>query len=240
MSALPPAARIFAAMDVTWPAAEVFCAGSWSFRRGLGGGKRVSAATTDSAQSDDQISLAEAEMSRIGQNPLFMIKPENAALDRQLAARKYRIVDPVLVFCGRVEAIAAINPAPLDAIPCEAPLALMVGMWKTAGIDAARLDVMRRTKVTKTHLFSRHKETPAGVAFVACDGEIAMLHALDVTHDCRRFGVARKMLGRAAIWAREQGASYLSTVTTGQNLPAQRLFTGVGMQVTTKYHYRMK
>ncbi len=240
MSVAPTAARLFQAMDATWPAAEFFHAGPWTLRRGLGGGKRVSAATSDSPRALDQIDLAEAEMVKIGQNPLFMIREKDTALDQRLAARNYKIVDPVLVFCARAEMIAKINPAPLDAIPCQDPLALMVELWKTGGIDAARVDVMHRTTAPKTHLFSRFNETPAGVAFVACDGGIAMLHALEIALDCRRFGVARKMLGRAAIWAMEQGADTLSAVTTGQNLPAQRLFAGIGMQVATKYHYRMK
>ncbi len=75
---------------------------------------------------------------------------------------------------------------------------------------------------------------------MASDKEIAMLHALEISNAFRRFGIGRNILGRAALWALEQDAEYLSVVTTCENLPAQGLFAGLGMQVAGKYHYRMK
>ena len=93
----------------------------------------------------------------------------------------------------------------------------------------------------KTYLFSRHDiDKPGGCAFVAMDGDIAMLHALEIVPAARRKGVGRALLQRAANWALEQGATVFSVVTTGENLPAQGLFTGLGLRVVDKYHYRMK
>jgi ribosomal protein S18 acetylase RimI-like enzyme len=179
-------------------------------------------------------------MRNMDQPELFMLHDGNDALDQRLAARGYRIVDPVLIFCAPAATLARINPAPLDAIPCEEPLRLAEEFWEQGGINAQRVDVMRRTRGPKTYLLSRYKDMPAGAAFVAIDGDIAMLHALEVSPDLRRFGIGRKVLGRAALWAIENGAEFLSVVTTGENLPAQGLFTSLGMQVVGKYHYRMK
>ena len=59
---------------------------------------------------------------------------------------------------------------------------------------------MDRVSVSKTHFFSRTRALrPAGCSFVAVDREIAMLHALEITPEARREGVALNMLGRAAI-----------------------------------------
>jgi GNAT superfamily N-acetyltransferase len=240
MSDFPNEARFLAAMDATWSPAEMRQLGPWIIRRGDDGGKRVSAATSDAPVSEADIEQAEAAMTEMGQPKIFMLRGQNDAMDQTLAARGYKLVDPVVIFAAPAAVLAEINPAPLDAIPCTEPLALMQEMWKTGGIREPRFRVMDRTGGPKTYLFSRYLENPGGVAFVASDNQIAMLHALEVNPDFRRFGVARNLLGKAAIWAIEQGAQYLSVVTTSKNLPARRLFTGLGMQVVGKYHYRMK
>lgn len=240
MSVPPDQARLRRAMDATWAAAETLSVGPWVIRRGLGGGKRVSAATCSAPVTTADIATAEAAMRDMNQPELFMLTPESTALDTALENRGYRMVDPVLIFCARADGIARLNPHPLDAIPCDEPLALMAELWEVGGIGPARLQVMHRTKGPKTHLFCRHENTPAGAAFVAIDNEIAMVHALEISKGHRRFGIGCKLMGRAAIWALENGAMWLSAVTTGENLPAQGLFSGLGMGIVGKYHYRMK
>lgn len=240
MKSQPSAKRLFQAMDATWAPAEMLEFGPWTLRQGKGGGKRVSAATTESLVTEDDITKAEAAMRDMGQDPIFMIQNDGDALDGMLASLGYRIVDPVLIYVAPAEKIAEVNPAPLDAIPCYGPLALMEELWRQGGIQKPRISVMARTSEPKTYLFGRYNNCPAGAAFVASDKEIAMLHALEISNAFRRFGIGRNILGRAALWALEQDAEYLSVVTTGENLPAQGLFAGLGMQVAGKYHYRMK
>ena len=240
MSETPDQPRLLRALDATWPAAETRRLGPWTLRRGLGGGKRVSAASTDSPVTAADVTRAEAAMREFGQAPLFMLHEGNGALDSMLEAHGYRIVDPVLMFVAPVDLPAGVETVPLNAIPSEEPLAMMAELWARGGIGPARLAVMARARGPKTHLFSRFRDSPAGCAFVALDGDVAMLHALEVAPEFRRDGVARRIIGRAALWAREQGANWLATVTTGENLPAQGLFSGIGMQVAGKYHYRMK
>ena len=240
MTALPSEDRLVEAMDVTWAPASIHRIGPWTFREGRGGGKRVSATTTTEPVSDTDITAAEAEMQAMGQPGMFMLRARNDDLDQRLDSLGYRVVDPVLIFAAPVDAIAAINPQPLQAIPSDAPLALMADIWARGGISAARLAVMARTKGPKTTILGRHVDIPAGAAFVAMDRDIAMLHALEVLPDFRRFGIGRNILGRAAIWAQDKGAKTFSLVTTGENLPAQGLFSGLGMQVVGQYHYRVK
>ncbi len=232
--------RLLRAMDITWAPAEIRRVGPWALRRGLDGGKRVSAATSDSPVSEAEIDQAEAEMAKMGQVATFMLRKSADALDRQLAARGYSVVDPVLLFAAPLETIAAIKAAPLDAIPSDTPLAMMEELWLETGFGPERIDVMRRTKGPKAHMFSRFRDAPAGCAFVALDGEVAMLHALTVRPEYRHQGVARRILGRAAVWAQQNGAKDLALATTSENLPARKLFSGIGMQIVGKYHYRMR
>jgi len=240
MTGLPDESRLLRAMDKTWVPARTYRIAPWTFRNGAGGGKRVSATTTDSPVTAADIDLAEAEMRRMTQPLLFQVRNSADPLDAQLEARGYRFVDPVLMFVAPVGPVAGIESVPLNAIPSDEPLAMMEELWAANDIGAGRINVMRRTPKPKAYFFSRFKDAPAGCAFVAIDGDIAMLHALAVVPEFRRFGVARRIMGRAAIWARENGANYISVVTTGENLPAQGLFSGLGMRIVGKYHYRMK
>jgi len=240
MTNLPDESRLLRAMDKTWAPARTYRIAPWTFRKGADGGKRVSATTSDSPVTAADIDLAEAEMRRMGQPLLFQVRNSADPLDAQLEGRGYRIVDPVVMFVAPVDPVAGIESVPLNAIPSDEPLAMMEELWAANDIGAGRINVMRRTPKPKTHFFSRFKDAPAGCAFVAIDDDIAMLHALAVAPEFRRFGVARRIMGRAAIWARENGANTISVVTTGENLPAQGLFSGLGMRIVGKYHYRMK
>jgi len=236
----PDAARLFDALDRTWQAAEFRRVGKWMLRRGAGGGKRVSATTSDSPVSDTEIADAEREMRAMNQPKLFMVRKSADPLDQQLDRRGYKIVDPVLIFVAPIGQVAKTQPPPLAAISCDQPLALMAHLWARGNIGPARLAVMERTTGPKTYLLGRHQNSSTGAAFVAIDKEVAMVHALEVSPDFRRSGVARTLMRRAAIWARDLGATSLSAVTTGENLPAQVLFTGLGLHVAAKYHYRLK
>ncbi|MCA8869633.1 MAG: GNAT family N-acetyltransferase [Rhodobacteraceae bacterium] len=240
MTDAPDENRLLAAMDRTWTPLGIQRFGPWTLRRDNGGGKRVTAASTDSPVNAANIAEAEAEMLAIGQNPLFRLSAENPALDADLTALGYRIVDPVLIYSIAAADLVWINPEPLDAIPCDEPLERMQEIWAAGGFPEPRIEVMRRTPGPKTYLFCRFRDKPAGAAFVAIDGEIAMLHALTVIPGLRRHGIGRRTLARAAIWALENQAKHLTLVTTADNQPAQKLFAGLGMQIAGRYHYRMK
>ena len=67
---IPEISRLIAAIDATWPAAELAEAGGFRLRRGAGGGKRVSAATPLGQDWDDAgIKAAEAAMRAWAQVP---------------------------------------------------------------------------------------------------------------------------------------------------------------------------
>jgi GNAT superfamily N-acetyltransferase len=65
------------------------------------------------------------------------------------------------------------------------------------------------------------------------------LHALEVPVALRRQGAARNILGRAASWAGEQGATRLALAVTAANGPARALYGSVGMRAVGEYHYRI-
>lgn len=233
--------RILQALETTWPAAGQHSLGPWTLRDGQGGGKRVSAASLRGADATAKdIAEAETAMTALGQDPLFMIRPQDQALDVALEARGYRVIDPVIAYLGPISTLAASLPSGLTAYPLWPPLAVAREIWEDAGIGPARLAVMARANEAKTALLLRRGDHPAGLCFVAMAGDIAMLHALEVVQDQRRHGVGRALVQGAATWAQAHGAQDLALVVTAANVPARALYAGLGMTQQGRYHYRQR
>lgn len=225
-------------MEATWPPVRAVRVGPWTIREGAGGGKRVSAATADGVWTEADLPLAEAAMAAQGEPALFVIRHGEAALDAALAARGYRVVEPVVAYAC---AAASLAPPPgMTTFPHWPPLAIARDLWAEAGIGPARLAVMDRVAGPKAAILCRQTDRPCGVAFVAVSGRVAMLHALEISPGFRRQGSARHILQAAAQWALEQGADTLSLVVTVANAPARALYASLGMQGVGQYHYRQK
>lgn len=225
-------------MEATWPPAATHRAGPWRIRDGQNGGQRVSATTAEAVWTPADIPLAEAEMAKLNQPALFLIRETDAALDAELGARGYRLNDPVVAYA--IPCAALIPPDPMAAFAHWPPLAIATEIWENGGIGLARLAVMHRAHGPKTAILSRHHDRPTGAAFVAIHQTTAMLHALEVAPHMRRQGSANIILRAAAAWAQDQGATTLSLVVTKANAPARALYASLGMEVVGNYHYRVK
>lgn len=171
--------------------------------------------------------------------PLFLIRAGDSALDLALAARGYRIVDPVVAYAAKVADLTGDLPA-LAAFDHWPPLQIARSLWNEGGIGPARVAVMDRVAGPKTAVLARVGDRPVGVAFAAITGSDAMVHAIEVRAQHRRQGAGAILLRAAANWAASQGADRLSLVVTEQNLAARALYTRAGMQAVGQYHYRMR
>jgi GNAT superfamily N-acetyltransferase len=221
-------------MEATWPPAMAWREGPFTFRNGAGGGKRVSAASCDG-------DWVEADLAALDglDEPLVLIRSQDSALDAALADRGWRIVDPVVVYAAPVAELLADLP-PLAAFPHWPPLAIARSIWDEGGIGQARLAVMDRAAGSKAAILARDGDRPAGVAFVACHGPQAMLHALEVRAPYRRRGIGATLLRAAATWAAGEGVESLSLAVTERNSAARALYARLGMQIVGQYHYRVK
>ncbi|MEM6577559.1 MAG: GNAT family N-acetyltransferase [Pseudomonadota bacterium] len=228
----------FDAIDATWPASRVWQVGAWTLRDGAGGGKRVSAATL--ALSETQIDLTKPEMAmtQIGQDPLFMVREGQAALDDTLARSGYVVIDPVNVYAAPVDKLAEIAPPRLSAFNLWPPLAIQHSIWEAGGIGPSRFAVMARASGPKTALFGRQDGRPAAAGFAAIHNDIAMVHALEVLARHRRQGVGRNLTRHAARWARVNGARVIAVLCTDANAAANALYLSMGFTRLGGYHYR--
>ncbi len=231
-------AKLYEVIDATWPAAGFHRAGPWTLRAGQGGGKRVSAATTDSPVDDADIALAESGLADLGQPPLFMIRAGQQALDEMLDRRGYDLIDPVNAYATPAARLTDIPLPRVTVFAVWEPLAIMREIWAAGGIGPGRLAVMDRARDPKTGLMARFNDKPGGTAFVAIHDGVAMLHALEILPHQRQQGLGKWMMRAAAFWAVEQGADTLSVICTAANRGANALYTSLGMQPVGEYHYR--
>lgn len=247
MSDAPDLPRLFAALDATWPAARRIAQGPFTLREGQGAGQRVSAATLEGdldggldgegfAPAD--LVAAEHGMRALGQVPLFRVAEGQDALDAALEARGYAVADPTVIYVARVAALAE-EPGPVSLFPIWPPLAITADIWTAGGVGPARQAVMARVPAPRTSLLARVSDRAAGAAFVACDGPVAMLHAIEVLPGLRRRGAARILVTGAAWWAQAQGAAWLALAVTRANAPARALHDRLGMVRCGGYHYRV-
>ncbi|MBY8976440.1 GNAT family N-acetyltransferase [Rhodobacteraceae bacterium NNCM2] len=232
---LPSSARLMEAMDATWPPAETAVRGGWTLRRGAGGGQRVS-----SARGMGDLQVAEDAMRAWGQAPIFCVTPEEVETDAMLERAGYRIHDPVVLYAASAQRIADGSDETAKVIRCTTPLRLVDELWEQGGIGPGRRAVMERAGGPKTVLMSRVGDRPSGCAFVACDREVAMIHAIEVHRDFRRHGSGERLLLGAASWAVENGAAFLALAVTCANAPARRLYEKMGMAEAGRYHYRVQ
>lgn len=238
----PGAQQLMAVCEVTWPPARSFAAGPFLLRDGAGGGKRVSAATLLPAAtwSEEDRLRAEEEMRGLGQSPLFQVRAGEEALDAELDAAGYRVVDPVNLYVMPVQALLDRAIPRVTTFCVWEPLAIMRDLWAEAGIGPERLAVMERADCPKTAILGRIEDSPAATAYVGISDGVAMLHALEVTREKRRKGLAQWMMRQAAFWAADQGAAHLSVLCTRENTGANALYRAMGFEVVGGYHYRIK
>ncbi|MHA7828592.1 MAG: GNAT family N-acetyltransferase [Roseovarius sp.] len=233
-------AQLYAVVAATWPAAWTLECGAWTIRDGQGGGKRVSAATARARIiTADDLPAAESAMLDLGQTPLFMIRAGDEALDTLLAGAGYAVIDPVNIHLAPVTDLNAPQPHSTSFAIWE-PLAIQIDMWAQGGIGPGRVAVMRRAQCPKTSILARDGQRAAATAYVGLHDGIAMIHALEVAPHCRRRGMGRRVMLRAAGWARENGATHIAAVCTQQNTAANALYASLGMALVGQYHYRIK
>ena len=236
----PDIFQLYDVCEATWPPASREQDAGWVIRDGLGGGQRVSATTAVNAGEVPDIAMAENKMEALGQTPLFMIREGEESLDQALAECGYVVKDPVTLWVAPIDEIAGEDAPRMSAFTVWPPVGIMEELWLAGGIDAARIDVMRRGCEPKTSIFARTNDRPAGVAYVGVHDDIAMLHALEITPSQRRNGSAQNAMRKAATWAKHHGAKYFSVIVTQDNEGANALYSSMNMRSVGQYHYRVK
>lgn len=226
---LPDPASIFTTLDATWPPEMYRQNGDWLRRIGGAGGSRVNAATAmvESPTLD-------------GCGPLVMVRTGEDALSERLDAAGYAIKDPCRLLVAPAAELAQMRPAGPRTVQGEAPIARMAEIWAEGGIGPARLQIMDRATCPKTYITGRLGDRLAGCVYVGAKGDLAMLHALEISPHHRRHGVARDLVAASAGWAADTDCTWLSLIVTEANSAALALYSTMGFSDIGGYHYRIK
>ncbi|WOI56044.1 GNAT family N-acetyltransferase [Palleronia sp. LCG004] len=234
------AGQVDALLAATWPPAATRTLGPWTLRDGAGGGKRVSAASTDVRVTETDIDAAERAMDDAGQQALFQVRAGQEDLDRRLTDRAYLTLDPTNLYECPVETLSAIEPGPVTGFSVWPPLEIQKEIWAAGGIGAARLAVMERVSCPKITILGRMDDQPASTVFAAVHEGVAMIHALETAKRLRRRGSGRLTLIHAARWAEAQGARSMALLVTRANVGANAMYIASGMAGRPCYHYRIR
>lgn len=238
---IPSDDRLLNALAATWPSAETAQIGDWRIRRGLGGGSRVSSVWPVGEPGrplPDAVDEAERIMRGWGQRPLFQLTKAGSALEAELSRRGYAPRTPTVLMAAAIPGLAGRDLGAVRPVEADAPLAAMEGVWALDDIGPERLAVMDRARGPKTFLALRLGDRIAGVAFVAVDDDIAMLHALVAAPAVRRAGVGRAGVVAAARFGLRHGATTLALAVTEANGPARALYSAMGLLDAGGYCYQ--
>ena len=231
----PDLARAF---ETTWPAAETADAGGFRVGRGQGAGGRVSSARALGPDWDEaDITAVEAIHHRWHQRNLFRLPDSDAALAGALTRHGYAPETPTAIMAAEC-ALLAVAPVPqMTAFAIWPPLAIQGDIWSEGNIGTARQAVMPRVTLPKTSILGRHADRAVGAAFVAADGPVAMIHAIEIVPGFRRKGMATWLVRKAAEWAQAQGATRLALAVSRRNASARALYDRIGFAETGGYSY---
>ena len=230
-------AALARAFEDTWPAAEYAHAGGFRVGRGLGAGGRVSPARVIGAWAPDDIAAAEAIHRDWDQQPIFRVLDSDTALADALLAAGYRRETPTAIMQAPVAALTD-RPIPfLATFAIWPPLAIQRDIWAAGAITAARQAVMDRVTGQKTAILGRTDDRAAGAGFAAVQGDMAMVHAVEVLPAFRRQGVAGWMMRQAALWAADRGALRIGLAVSRANAAARATWDRLGFVEAAGYAY---
>ncbi len=232
-------AQLLQVAEATWPAQTCLSDPPWILRQSPGGGKRVTAASTDQQVTKDDIKHAAARMVALGQPPLFSVLPGDET-DTILVEIGYQPVDETWLYQCPIHALAERDIPPVTAFPIWPPLQLARDIWAAGGIGADRVAVMERAACDKTTILGRVNDRAGGVAYAGLHEGCVMVHALEILANQRRSGLARSLMIAAAQWGAARGARHIVLLVTKANIGANALYTRLGMTAQQGYHYRIR
>jgi len=236
--------RVEATCLNAFPSLKQATLAGWLLRFSEGLSRRANSANPlqpDHAPSEAVIDPIEALYRRQGLPAIVRVPSFLAAIDAPLAARGYTSEGESCVLYGAVDGVAAVADLGVELSP-HAGTDWLAAMAALQGHSAAHRQTYRR--------IVRAIAVPAAFAGLRIDGRLAAL-AYGAVSDgllCyesvitdprrRRHGLARRVIGSLAGWARQEGARGVCLQVEATNTPALTLYDGFGLTTELyRYHY---
>lgn len=226
------------------PAPRILFDGPFVVKAFLGGtGRANSAASLDPAPDPElpqRVARIAAHYRRLGLRPRFRSSPlDPVGLEALLRAAGWQAADESLVTCGPIAPVARQDPAVEVLATPDAEWMEVIGTveYQSELRRAEKLQAMPLFAIPAIWLLLR-EEGRAGAAMSAtCHGALCGVFDLAVRPECRRRGLAQRMIGAAAFWARQQAATHLFAQVAATNAASRALQAGLGMLEQYRYIY---
>jgi GNAT superfamily N-acetyltransferase len=188
------------------------------------------------------IAAAEALYRAQGLPTIFRVPSlVDPALDRELASRGYTSEGESCVLYGAMGGLAAAaDPAVrLSASPDAEFLAAMATLQgHSATQSAIYRGILGAIAIPARFALLAVDGAPAALGYGALHDGLLCYESVITDQGHRRQGLARRVLGSLAAWARDTGATGACLQVEAANAPALALYVGFGLGELYRYHYR--
>jgi ribosomal protein S18 acetylase RimI-like enzyme len=231
-----------------WPVADVVDFDGWVARRAAGVTQRANSVLPFSAPEDLQNTLEKVETHYLSQGlvPRFQVGPSSRpeGLDELLAARGYAIGTPTLVQAAQIAKVLDLIPddgrrVNISSTPDDAWMELW---WREDGRGGAEAMAIARGILTDGRaLYASIQEqgTITAVARLALVDDWAGLYCVVVDPAFRRQGRALALMRALLLEATNLGIGRAWLQVIAANTPARALYTRLGFETVSQYHYRI-
>lgn len=239
--------RVEAACLNAWPSPRQILVDGWLFRSAGGPTRRVNSANplyAGASMSDALIDAAEAFYAAQGQPTVFRVPDMAGAIDGLLDARGYALDAPVrTLFADLLALAAAASPeVRIESAPGPAWLAARDRL-NGSGKEAARAyrAIIGAILLPCAFASVADRGRIVSLAFVALQGDLAILEAVVTDPACRQQGFARQCVAALLDWARGRDARGVALQVVADNAAALALYEGLGFRRDLYgYHYRTR
>lgn len=230
-------------MAAAWPSVERESLGDWTLRFSGGFTGRANSVLPlghPGLPLARAIELCESAYGARGLPARFQLREgcEIEGLEALLVARGYTWDRPALVLAGALPT-AADDPAVAHAdVPSEGWLQTWLAVERGPESAPLALPILARVSRPRSFALLCEDGVPAATALGTLSAGWLGLSCLAVRADARRRGLAGRMLGSLAVWARGRGATRLWLEVEPGNGLALAWYQRLGLEQVGAYGYR--
>ncbi|MBK1659491.1 GNAT family N-acetyltransferase [Paracraurococcus ruber] len=189
----------------------------------------------------DRVARIAARYHALGLPSRFRSTPLSPpGLEEALLALGHRAdPDPTIVFAGAIGGVAADDPAVRDEAGPTAAWMGLVGTaeYQTSLRQAEKLRNPEFLAAPAAWLVLRDGGVDAACLFTVADGDHCGVFDLATRPDCRRRGLAARLIRAAAAWGRARGATTLYAQVAASNAASGAVQRGLGLAEAYRYRY---
>ena len=232
-----------------WPAEHVEQWDGWSLRATAGVTRRANSVFTSGGSLShacaEGVAHAEAFYAARGLPARFQLTPVShpPELDAELERRGYERESPVSIQTAQVAHVARqVNDLQVDveATVSDAWLDVSARQGRFRDSEGVYRALLQRIGPSARFVVGRMDGVAAAVGLSVVDGSWCGIFSMLTLPEARRRGFGRSVLAAIALDAGQRGATGLYLQVERDNVPAQRLYAGLGFSERYGYHYRCR